>query len=191
MSNKPRFGEWRKRVWLFSISSLKCKIKLFVLPSQENNEGGFLNSDFFGWLKRTLMFVKGKVISCYYPSSDDLYQLAPRSRKDIKNQYLKMSKKISCDLCPKTFASSGSLLNHKKTHSGVKYTCPQCDKSFSQNNSLKRHSLIHSGEKLHNCTQCNFSCNTAGNLKRHNKRHTEEKLHRCNQCEYETIEPST
>ena len=42
-----------------------------------------------------------------------------------------MPNKISCNLCPKTFASSNSLFFHKQIHSGVKYNCPECNKSFS------------------------------------------------------------
>ena len=44
---------------------------------------------------------------------------------------LKMEDRKSCDLCPKNFAGSGSLYNHRKTHSrDKKYNCSQCNKSF-------------------------------------------------------------
>ena len=42
-----------------------------------------------------------------------------------------MSKQISCDLCPKTFASRSGLFYHKQMHSGVqKYFCEQCNQSI-------------------------------------------------------------
>ena len=80
-----------------------------------------------------------------------------------------MPNRISCDMCPKTFASRSGLSLHKQIHSGVKkYICPQCE-SFSHNAHLKTHILIHSEEKPRNCPQCNFSCNQSANLKVHIK----------------------
>ena len=73
--------------------------------------------------------------------------------------YLKMSKQMSWELCPKTFTSRSGLSNHKQVHSGVKkYKCAQCNKSFGRDEHLKKHSLIHTGEKPHKCRHCNYSC---------------------------------
>ena len=86
-----------------------------------------------------------------------------------------MSKEISCDECPKTFASRSGLSQHKQTQSGVKRSsCPKCNMSFTQNSKLKRHSLIHTGETPYQCTQCDFSCNRSHTLKLHTKKHTGE-----------------
>ena len=79
-----------------------------------------------------------------------------------------MADRKSCDLCPKTFASSGSLYTHRQTHSvsgGKRYNCSQCNKSFSQAVHLKRHFLIHTGEKPYKCRKCNYSTNHASHLK--------------------------
>ena len=73
-----------------------------------------------------------------------------------------MPKERSCNMCPKTFASSQALYYHKQRHSGVKYNCPQCNKSFSTDSSLKMHSLIHAGEKPHKCTECDKSFRQKG-----------------------------
>ena len=52
---------------------------------------------------------------------------------------MKMLKQITCDSCPKIFASRSSLSHHKKTHSGVNYNCTVCNKSFSRDDNLKTH----------------------------------------------------
>ena len=98
-----------------------------------------------------------------------------------------MADQLSCDVCPKTFASRGSLFNHKQIHSGVKkYCCPECNKSFGRSDNLKSHSLIHTGEKPHKCTHCDYSCSVTSSLKTRMKKHSEEKIYNCNQCEYKT-----
>ena len=84
-----------------------------------------------------------------------------------------MSKQISCDTCPKTFASGSGLFTHKQMHIGAKkYICLVCNKSFDLNSYLKSHSLIHSGEKLQQCTHCDKSFKRKGDLKTHFLMHT-------------------
>ena len=117
--------------------------------------------------------VKARVFSCsnslfYHLIS---YQIAERYRGD-RRWWMKMTKQISCDLCPEIFTSRRGLYYHKQIHSGVKikkYNCLQCNKSFSTNSNLNIHSLIHSGERPHECTQCNFLCSDPSYFRRHIK----------------------
>ena len=75
------------------------------------------------------LFEKGKVTVCgHFCSHWPSQSWGERARR--RSWKVKMADRKSCDQCPKTFASGGSLWNHKQTHSGVRrYNCSQCNKS--------------------------------------------------------------
>ena len=125
-----------------------------------------------------------------------------------------MSKKLSCDVCLKTFARRSHLLRHKQAHGGAKYNCTLCNKSFSQNTSLKTNSRIHSWEKPYNFLHSSKSFNqkSVNQLPYSQRRETAqvrlfmqwsfipqntyEKAHwgknyNCNQCEFKTAHSSS
>ena len=98
-----------------------------------------------------------------------------------------MADRKSCDQCSKTFASDGSLYNHKQTHDGKIFKCSQCNKSFIQNGDLKKHILVHTGEKPHKCNQCDYTTTNSSTLKTHTRTHSGEKPRRCTMCEFSSI----
>ena len=98
-----------------------------------------------------------------------------------------MADRKSCDQCSKTFASDGSLYNHKQTHDGKIYKCSKCNKSFIQNGDLKKHILVHTGEKPHKCNQCDYTTTNSSTLKTHTRTHSGEKPRRCTMCEFSSI----
>ena len=126
-------------------------------------------------------------------------------------------KQFKCDYseCPKTFASTSALNNHKKVHYRVEaYVCKHCSESFNLKNDLKKHSLthlycklcpktfssiqtllkhkkIHSGVMDYVCEQCNKSFIQKGDLKKHLRIHTGEKQYKCShwQCNYSSHFP--
>ena len=49
------------------------------------------------------------------------------------------SKQYSCDNCDKKFHSQGTLYNHKRIHSDVKFSCDICGKTFSQKGNRNTH----------------------------------------------------
>jgi len=54
--------------------------------------------------------------------------------------YNKPKKPVQCDICLKTFSSSGYLSQHKRIHSGDKpYTCVKCNVAFTFKSNLRAH----------------------------------------------------
>ena len=83
----------------------------------------------------------------------------------------------------KKIHQTGSLKNHKLTHSGEKlHKCVQCSKSFPYASKLRNHMIIHTGEKLYKCAQCSKSFNSGAHLKSHMFTHYRKKFQICAQC---------
>ena len=94
--------------------------------------------------------------------------------------------KHKCDQCNKTFASSGSLCNHKKAvHQGVKYSCNQCDYQATLKGNLDIHiQSKHEGVK-YSCNQCNYQATQKVSLSQHIQSKHEGVKYSCNQCDYQ------
>ena len=71
-----------------------------------------------------------------------------------------MPRTYACDMCCRTFGSSGGLYKHKKTVHGRDedlIPCPYCDNKFCTQSALKRHLPKHSSERPHVCDLCGRS----------------------------------
>ena len=145
--------------YILKVSKISTDNKSLELHTFQINLFPEMNWRAYKSYTMTSKFVKGKVVSWYNLSLHYLPQSTETGRR--RNWLLlKMSRQISCDLCPKAFKSKKGLIYHKQAHSGVKnYNCPHCNKSFCADSNLRRHILIHTEEKPHKCTECNFSCN--------------------------------
>ena len=55
------------------------------------------------------------------------------------------NKPYSCDICHRTFTTSGNLKEHRRTHTGERpFECPFCEKTFVQASTRSRHVKNHS-----------------------------------------------
>jgi len=65
------------------------------------------------------------------------------------------NKRLSCDICDKSFNKQSSLARHKYEHSGVRpFICDICKKAFKHKHHLAEHRRLHTGEKPFQCSKC-------------------------------------
>lgn len=77
-------------------------------------------------------------------------------------------KPYKCDLCDAKYATSHSLLVHKRNHNNEKpFICSYCGKSFVCSGDLYHHSKIHLNKREYKCNLCEKSFNTASILRTH------------------------
>ncbi|XP_075996347.1 zinc finger and BTB domain-containing protein 40 [Genypterus blacodes] len=99
---------------------------------------------------------------------------------------VRAKKKVTCDLCGRTFAHSSGMIYHKRTeHFEEKpFACEECGVKFGANSSLKNHMRRHTGEKPYHCKHCDMSFSVAAALAYHTKKkHSEGKMYKCQYCE--------
>lgn len=76
--------------------------------------------------------------------------------------------KISCPLCPESFAKKSNLTRHiKSIHERVMHQCPFCSKSIADKSNLNKHIRNRHGGFMHQCPLCKKKCTDKSNLKRH------------------------
>ena len=60
-----------------------------------------------------------------------------------------------CNMCQKTFSSSGNLRSHEKNHKKKEtQQCKLCDKSFLKKSEFKEPAQVHIEEKQYSCYSC-------------------------------------
>ncbi|KAL0277674.1 UNVERIFIED_CONTAM: hypothetical protein PYX00_004885 [Menopon gallinae] len=88
-----------------------------------------------------------------------------------------------CEFCSKLFKRKEHLLQHRKSHFGVRpFVCSTCEKAFSRKEHLLRHSVCHTGQKQYMCDVCRKSFSRKDNLLKHKKTHGINGPHVCETC---------
>jgi len=91
-----------------------------------------------------------------------------------------------CAECGKTFASSQSLINHKRFVHDIskqrKYACPYCSTTYLTKGYLRLHVMSHTGEKPLTCEICGKGFVRSNHLKWHMITHGDERPYACKIC---------
>ena len=100
----------------------------------------------------------------------------------------KDSKRWNCETCNKYFSQAGSLIVHKRIHTGEKVNCTFCEGSFSHRFDLKRHQAAVHGMgtivKKYSCTVCSKKFENKTKCNQHSYTHIGLKPFKCNYCDF-------
>ncbi|CAF1318767.1 unnamed protein product [Rotaria sordida] len=103
--------------------------------------------------------------------NDLIESLSPNSSSEISllsHDDLLTNKRLSCDICDKSFNKQSSLARHKYEHSGVRpFICDICKKAFKHKHHLAEHRRLHTGEKPFQCTKCFKRFSHSGSFSQH------------------------
>ena len=108
-------------------------------------------------------------------------------RKQIYSTHLRRhfaTKRYSCSVCEKLFASLSKLTSHFNIHTGdVLYNCDLCSFHCTFKEQLKTHMRKHVQDKPYKCSKCQKRYKRPENLNRHFKLHANSRPYRCLKCE--------
>lgn len=106
-----------------------------------------------------------------------------RSICEKRRNVLHKQNNVQCPYCLKSFKCPSKLLQHIKTHVGLKsYTCHLCSKAFLTEYNLIAHIRIHRNKQPYICKKCERAFNIKSNLNRHIRSHIREEQFTCSKC---------
>merc|ERR1719186_2519268 len=77
----------------------------------------------------------------YYPEPQIINKKTPKEKESNHSiAVLDKHNRFSCEVCEKSFSSSGNLSEHKRRkHDGLKFYCEQCDYKVVRKGLLRKH----------------------------------------------------
>uniref|UniRef100_A0A182QA19 C2H2-type domain-containing protein n=1 Tax=Anopheles farauti TaxID=69004 RepID=A0A182QA19_9DIPT len=128
-----------------------------------------------------------EAFSCDYEGCSYSYKtkkgLTAHRKTHSPNFTRPVPKKCVCEMCGKTFSSSGTLKKHSYIHTGIlPFHCTICDKKHPTAHKLKVHMMRHQGIKNYECSICGLKKITSDELKAHMNNHTKAKVYVCEHC---------
>ena len=113
------------------------------------------------------------------PYSCDEYDKTVTHSNTLKDH----TRRRTCSVCNKQFASSFSLKRHLRIHSGLHpYCCEVCQKKFTYSANLTVHMRTHSDEQPYTSKLCFKKFTHSANLTVHMRTHTGEQPYWCHLC---------
>ena len=93
---------------------------------------------------------------------------------------------VTCDICGKSFATRSALDKHMYVHRQMDFLCVTCGKQFAFQSRLEQHKLVHQPQGSLKCTvkRCKKTFRGVGDLNRHIKSHNEDVWFPCDFCSY-------
>ncbi len=109
-------------------------------------------------------------------------QLALQAIEDLKVAGHSMED-FQCRLCGKHLSAFSTLLNHLRSHAGVRpFGCKLCGALFTRQHSLNYHMLIHRDETRFTCDVCGKGFRHPSHYKEHRLRHAGQLPFECQEC---------
>ncbi len=76
-----------------------------------------------------------------------------------------------CQECKKVFSQKVHWMDHQRQHDGTVLSCQFCPKTFASQRGLERHIPLHTGKFPFHCAQCNQGFNLRSQLVAHENQH--------------------
>ncbi len=103
-----------------------------------------------------------------------LLQSKPRNNSDQSNGRVGSGfgkYRFFCEECRKVFTKKQHWIDHQRRHDGTVLSCQYCPKTFATQRGLELHSPLHMGKYPFHCSQCNQGFNLRSQLVAHENQH--------------------
>uniref|UniRef100_A0AAG5CPP1 Uncharacterized protein n=1 Tax=Anopheles atroparvus TaxID=41427 RepID=A0AAG5CPP1_ANOAO len=137
----------------------------------------------YKWLKQhQAMPYRVRNYACKEPGCDARFFGRSALLSHTKSIHLRL-RSYKCELCEKSFFTSGTLQSHRKIHTTKQYQCQTCRKMFLRQSDLLGHQTTHLDERPFSCKLCDKRFKSKNHLRNHQYVHTGERRLKCDHCD--------